>query len=87
MTVHDRVRTFIIEDLGYDGSSGALADDLPIIDLQIVDSMGLYEVVSLLEQEYGLTILDEEVLPTNFGSIDSIGRFVADKLRAEAAAV
>ena len=45
----------------------------------IIDSLGILEVVTFLETEFGLTITDEELLPENFESIRSLSAFVRQK--------
>ncbi len=82
METQERVRQFITEEIGFDGGSDELTVDLPIIERQIVDSMGIYQIVLMLESEYGISILDEEMLPSNFGTLGAIDAFVSSKLGA-----
>jgi acyl carrier protein len=42
----------------------------------IVDSAGLISFISFVEQEFKLTIPDEDLLPQNFASIASIARYI-----------
>lgn len=77
MTVQDRVRRFIVDELRWHGKPEELVGDLPLISQGIIDSLGIYELVALLEGEYGLTVDDGDVLPTNFGSLDAIAAYVA----------
>jgi len=67
-----RIREFLIEDLQWEGSESDLTDDLPLIESQVVDSIGLLRLVAWLESEYGITIPDEEIVPANFGTIERI---------------
>lgn len=79
MTVQDRVRQFIIEDLRFAGTPDELSDDLPLITNGIIDSLGVYELVGIIEVEYGVRVEDHEVLPSNLGSLGSIAAFVETK--------
>lgn len=63
----------------YVPDADALADDASLRDLGVVDSTGVLEVVSYLEQEYGIRIEDSELLPENLDSIGAIARFVERK--------
>lgn len=79
MTVQDRVRRFIVEELSWHGSAEELTGDLPLITGGVIDSLGIYELVTLLETEYGMTVGDTDVLPANFGSLDAIAAYVASR--------
>jgi len=48
----------------------------------VLDSMGIFELVTHLEQRFGVEIFDEELLPENFGTVASIARLVESKQRA-----
>jgi acyl carrier protein len=76
----ERIRDFLVEEAQWDGSRTELTDDLPLIEKQVIDSMLLLRLVTWLESEYGISIADAEVVPSNFGSIERISQLVAGKL-------
>jgi acyl carrier protein len=39
----------------------------------------VYELVSFLEEEYGVEIPEQEVVPENFGTLNGIARLVASR--------
>ena len=45
----------------------------------IVDSTGILEVIIFLESQFGIQVLDEEMLPENLDSISRIAAYVARK--------
>lgn len=47
-----------------------------------MDSLGVLEIVTLLQQDYSLEISDDELTPENFESIRSIAQFVTQRLQA-----
>jgi acyl carrier protein len=55
-------------------------DDHGLLDNGILDSLGILEVVTFLEREFGLAIADEELLPENFESVATLTMFVQNKL-------
>ncbi len=75
----EQIRAFLIEEASWDGSPAELTDDLPLIENQVIDSMGLLRLVAWLESEYGVTIDDTEVVPSNFGSIEKIAELLDGK--------
>jgi len=50
-----------------------------LLENGLLDSLGILEIVSFLEQEFQITIADEELLPENFQSIACLATFVQNK--------
>jgi acyl carrier protein len=79
MSTQDRVRSYIIDELRFRGSAKDLKNDYPLLENEVLDSMGIFSVVSFLETEFGIEVEDEELVPENFGTIDDIARLVEQK--------
>ena len=66
--------------------SGYNADTLPIdqslVDLSIIDSYGIVEIVVFIEQKWGISIEDNEINRDNIGSIEKMSRFIMTKTGA-----
>jgi acyl carrier protein len=76
--IEDNVRRFIVDELHWDGD-GRLTDDYPLIENHVVDSLGIFQIVSWLESEFGIEVLDEELVPEHFGTIAGIAGLVQSK--------
>lgn len=74
----NRVREFIKSNF-YAASSGDLTDEASLLDLGIVDSTGILEVVTFIEEQFEVTVDDSEMLPENLDSINNITAFVERK--------
>jgi acyl carrier protein len=46
----------------------------------LIDSTGVLELVSFIEETYGITIEDEELIPDNLDSLDKLENFITRKL-------
>jgi acyl carrier protein len=79
MTIQDDLRDFISHDLNWEGGPGELTDDFPLLERGVLDSMGVFQVVSFLENRYGVEIKDEELVPEHFGTLGGISRLVESK--------
>jgi acyl carrier protein len=77
--IEDSIRRFIIDELEFKTPVKDLGDDFPLLDRRVLDSLGLFELVGYLEDEYGVEIQDEELVPANFGTIRDIARLVQGK--------
>jgi acyl carrier protein len=78
MSTNERVKAFITTNF-YVPDPAALSDDDSLLDRGIVDSTGVLEIIGFLEQEFGVTVDDAEILPENLDSIGRIVQFVAKK--------
>ncbi|HZO37496.1 MAG TPA: acyl carrier protein [Solirubrobacteraceae bacterium] len=78
------IQRFILAELtpGRYVKSVGYEDDL--LNLGIVDSHGIIELVSYLESEFEISIDDEDLTPENFASIASIERFLAGQTATDA---
>jgi acyl carrier protein len=79
MEIKSKVRQFMVTNF-YVPDPTALKDDASLLDLGIVDSTGVLEVVGFLEDEFGLQIDAPDLVPENLDSIDRITAFVGRKL-------
>ena len=78
--ITERVRRFIIDDLGWEGTPGELTADLPLIAAGVLDSIGILTMVQFLESHYGILIEDSEIISSHLASLASIDRYVQSKI-------
>lgn len=79
MSIEDRIRRFIVDDLGWRGDPGHLTDDYLLIDNDVIDSLGIFQTVTHLEETEGVEVADEDLVPENFASIRAIASLVTSK--------
>jgi len=79
----EKVRAFIIDHFLF-GQGNDLKDDASFLEQGIIDSTGVLELVTFLEQTFSIKIDADETLPDNLDSIDVICRFVESKLQPAA---
>ena len=81
-TTEHRIREFIRESFPMP-SEDALPADQSLFEAGVLDSFGVLNLVIWLEQEFGITVDDEDVVPENIDGIACLVRYVESK-RAEA---
>ncbi len=74
--VEARIREFILEEFA-EGDAIEITADMHLIEEGIVDSLGIFILVGFLEQEYGVSISEEDLDVDNFASLTTIARLVA----------
>ena len=58
----------------------------PLLESGTLDSMGVLEVVTFIEQQYSICVSDDDLVPEHFQSIDRIAGFIAGKVNGKGAA-
>ena len=79
--VKDRIREFIIENFFY-GEDTHLENDTLFLDEGIIDSTGMLELIGFLEDEFNISISDEEMLPENLNSLANLEKFMSLKIQS-----
>ncbi|MBX3210630.1 MAG: acyl carrier protein [Labilithrix sp.] len=77
--VQGQIGKFIVENFLFGDASAAPSADQQLVQSGLVDSTGILEIVSFLEESFGIQTADEELAAENFGSIASIAKFVVNK--------
>lgn len=76
------IKTFIVGNFLFGDEGKGFADDQSFLESGIIDSTGLLELVSFVEQKYGIAIGDREMVPENLDSLRNVSELVARKLQA-----
>ena len=76
------IRQFLVEDVFYDQDLKDLGPDDSLLARGLLDSMSILKTVTFCEEQFGVTIPDEEVLPDHFESVRAIAGLV-EKVRAK----
>jgi acyl carrier protein len=79
-TIAREIKDFVVTNFLFGQQGAGLADDQSFLESGVIDSTGVLELVAFLEQRYGITVADRELLPENLDSVQNVSRFVARKL-------
>lgn len=82
--IKTELRAFIVENFLFGDDSTPLGDGQSLIDSDMVNSTGILELVSFLEERFGIALADADIVPANLNSIDRIAAFVERKREAVA---
>ena len=78
MSPISEIRSFIVENFLY-GQDDGFSDDVSFLEKGIIDSTGVLELVSFVEDKYGISVDDEELVPENFDSLNNLAAYIARK--------
>jgi acyl carrier protein len=73
-----QIRKFILDKFPLARKQG-IQDSDPLLESGVLDSLGVLDLVSFVEQEYSVHVADDELTPENFQTIDRIAAFVESK--------
>ena len=73
------IRTYIAQNILFSGDDYPYPDEASFLDEGIVDSMNVLELVSFVEDQYGIKVADSDIVPDNFDSVSKLAAFVQVK--------
>jgi acyl carrier protein len=79
--IQSEIRVFLVNNF-LSGRSEKLNDDEPLLD-NVIESTGVLELVSFLQERFGIAVPDEDVNPGNLDSVKNIVAYVARKLQSK----
>jgi acyl carrier protein len=74
-----QIKAFIIENFLF-GNANGLQDDTSFLEEGIIDSTGVLELVTFLEETFEIQVEDEELIPENLDSIDNVTAYLDRKV-------
>jgi acyl carrier protein len=78
-SIKSQIRQFVMENAQSKGVT-TVSDTDSLTEIGVVDSLGIFRLVSFLEDSFGVRISDDEIVHDNFQTIAEIERFVSTKL-------
>lgn len=82
-TIETALRSFITENFLFGDESRTIAGSDSLIQNDLMDSTGILELVAFLEDHFGISVADEDIMPENLDSIDRITAYVARQQKAQ----
>lgn len=79
MDIRTELRTFIHENFMMGRDIEELTDSGSLLELGIIDSTGVLELVNFIEETYGFSIDDDELIPENLDSIEHLMNYINRK--------
>ncbi|MBN1657998.1 MAG: acyl carrier protein [Anaerolineae bacterium] len=75
-TIEATIRQFISEKILFSSNGYPYLDDASFLEEGIIDSMGIMELVAFVDEHFGITVEDTELVPDNFDSITRLAGYV-----------
>lgn len=85
-SIEQELRHFLADNFILDDGGAGLAVDESLTESGVLDSMGVLELITFIEERYGFAVPDEDTLPENLDSVERLVNYVARRLAEVGAA-
>jgi acyl carrier protein len=75
----EQIREFIMENLAHAKGITSFGDEENLMESGVVDSLGIFRIVSFLEEDLHIRVSDEEINAETLQSVNSIEQLVLSK--------
>lgn len=79
MRPKEEIKKFIIEELLFGNTELLTGDDQSFLQTGVLDSSGLLELITFIENTFGIAVEDDELVPENLDSLDNVEGFIIRK--------
>jgi len=80
--IESEIYKFVVDNFMF-GQAAGLACDESLLQRGVIDSTGVLELVSFLQENFNITVEDNEIIPANLETINGIVAYVNKKLNGE----
>ncbi|MBW8331887.1 MAG: acyl carrier protein [Prolixibacteraceae bacterium] len=77
--IQEKIKEFILRTSYVSGDQ--VNNDTLIFAEGIMDSMGFISIIGFIEDEFSVEVADNELVESNFESVDAITNFISRKLK------
>jgi acyl carrier protein len=77
--VASKIRDYLSRDFLFTDDGFQYADDASFLELGIIDSFGVAELLAFVHEEFGVAVADDELVPDNFDSVQKLTAYIGRK--------
>jgi acyl carrier protein len=78
--IKTQVRKYILDNFLMGSGPDKITDSTSFIEKGVIDSTGVLELVSFIQDTYNIHVEDAEMTPENLDSLEKIEKYVRGKL-------
>lgn len=77
MEVKEQIKQYIAENFLFSSNGFDMDDDESFLEAGVVDSLGVVELVTFVEETYNFEVPDDDIVPDNFDSVDNLAAYIS----------
>ena len=78
--IEQTIKEYILKEFMFDRPTTVLADDLPLIEEGIIDSLGIFVLIAFIEDQFKIKIQPDDVVMDNFESVNAVKALILSRL-------
>ena len=79
MDTRTEIKEFIVDNFMMGMNAEDLTDNGSLLELGIIDSTGVLELVGFLEEKFAIQVEDSDLTPDNLDSLDNLVNYLNNK--------
>ena len=83
MSVIEQLEKYLLTEVSTDTDKSSISKNEDLISNGIIDSLGIMKLTDYLEKTYKIMILDDDIVPDNFQTLENLEAFVQQKLKGK----
>lgn len=76
--IRTQIKAFIVNNFMF-GKDNGLKDDTSFLEEGLMDSTAVLELVTFIEENFGITIDDDDMMPENLDSVNNVIGYLKKK--------
>jgi acyl carrier protein len=81
INILENIEKVIVTEIAPGLEKKSLHPDEDLLENGIIDSLGLMKLIDFMEKSFGVKILDEQIVPENFQSLNNMVKLVELQLQ------
>jgi acyl carrier protein len=73
--VIDEIRQYLLKNSAVEGIA-SIDDEQSLLEAGVIDSVAMVDLIAFLETNYKITINEDDMMPENFDTLESIAQFI-----------
>jgi acyl carrier protein len=78
-SINTRIHNFLLEKFPL-AKKRDVKDSDELLESGVIDSLGILDLVNFLEEQFSITVVDDELVPENFRTVECMVAFVESRL-------
>ncbi len=85
MQIETQIKQFILDNFLFGGSLEDIDAGASLLSTGVIDSLGVLQLITFVEETFGIQVQDEDVVPDNFDSVRNLAAYVGRQVSVTSA--
>jgi acyl carrier protein len=83
MRILESLEKYLLGEIAVDLGKQSLDPDEDLLGQGIIDSLGIMKLILFMEEAFGIKVIEEEIIPDNFQTLNIMVKFIEQKKKNE----